>query len=103
MTSEQVTEALLNITYTDDTDIIELRWLLLHGLNCYADCYKSAGPHQSSLNLLQQYKKLQQAHDSIKQKARGNSATHADFIFARTEALRTMQYLTTAENLVAAA
>lgn len=91
MTSEYIKQTITGLTYTNNTDIVELRWLLLHGLECYASAYKSATDKAYAFKLLQQHKKLEEAHTVIKEKSRNNTAGKDDFISARKIALQCMQ------------
>jgi hypothetical protein len=103
MTSEHIKQTITRLTYKNNTDVVELRWLLLHGLECYASAYKSTTDKAYAFKLLQQHKKLEEAHTVIKDKSRNNTAGKDDFIAARNIALQCMQHFNNLEILTNAA
>lgn len=103
MKNEWIIRELNALTYRDDTDIVALRFLLLHALAQYAAEYKKASGPREVFQLLQQYRKLEGVHMSIKEKCRNNCAGETDFKQAKAIALHNVAMLSSFKTMVTAA
>lgn len=103
MNSEQIKHQLVTLTYTDNTDAVALRYVLLHALAGMAGQYMGMKGSDTGLQLLQQHKKLEEVHSHIKEKLRSNKATKDDFILAKSVALKCIENCMLLHAYVAAA
>lgn len=91
MNSEYVKHRLNNITYTDSTDAVSLRYLLLTALADIAGEYRLYAGSAYALQLLKQHKQLDNIHSALKEKLRNNQLTGDDFAVARNKALKCLE------------
>jgi len=103
MNNERLKQELMCLAYTDETDVVALRYLLLQSLAWFAAEYKSMAGTREALSLLQQYRQLETLHAGIKEKCRNNCAGETDFRHAKTIALEHVASLISYKTIVAAA
>lgn len=103
MNSKYLKHHLAILTYTDNTDVVALRYLLLNILVEVADEYRRNTGSAYALQLLQQHKKLENIHLFIKEKLRANNAAKDDFIVAQRNAVACVENFVAAPEFVIAA
>lgn len=96
-------QKLTNIKYNDITDVVILRYWMLHTLVLCADEYRNAKGTGYSFKLLQQHKKLEQFDVVIKEKSRKNTACKEDFEQAKLAVLECLEGITNLQAFVSAA
>ena len=103
MNNELLRQKLMSLTYNETADAVMLRYIVLQLLAQYVSVYKEMRGSGKSLELLQQYRKLEATHEIFKEKQRTGVIDDYDFSLTKKLAIEHTSNISYCQQMLQAA